>query len=293
MANHFINKRNLALLSRGYGRKTKGYILADSMSSANEIGDEPMQYFTKFGDNAGVAVGEKRVDAIVKMLAHTKYDLFLLDDAYQHRSLKASLYVLLTDYARLFTDDFVLPLGLLRESREGASRADVIVVSKCPSDLSLKEREKIIRKINIYSEAQVFFSEMVKGDAVNYLSKEKLNKNSKVVTLSAIAQNDLFINQVSHDFEIQKSFCFSDHHQFTLGELKQIVDYLGDRSFSVVTTEKDYMRLSQPEFMEFTSKMSIFVVPIKVHFLAKEREFLSLIEQEVFSSRNRVLKLKK
>ena len=283
LAHHFIDKKKIALVSRGYGRKTKGFVLGNSNSSANEIGDEPMQYMTKFGRKAAVAVGEKRVFAIRELLNKDNYDLFLLDDAYQHRSLKASFYVLLTDYGRLFTEDFILPLGLLREAREGASRADVIVVSKCPSSLTSTEQEGIIKDIRKYSSAQVFFTQMIQAEAVNYSNKQELERDSKVVTLSAIAQNELFIEEVARKYEVKKSFSFRDHHSFTLTELQEVLHYVKDDNISVITTEKDFMRLSQPEFMDLTSKMSIFVIPIKVEFLAKESEFLTLIEKGIVS----------
>jgi tetraacyldisaccharide 4'-kinase len=283
LTNYFLNKKQIALVSRGYGRKTKGFVVATKESSANEIGDEPMQFFTKFGHQVTVAVGEKRVNAIERLLKHASYDLFLLDDAFQHRSLLASFYILLTDYGRLFTEDFVLPVGLLREKRKGASRANVIIVSKCPKDLSEIEQKKIIQNIRKYSQAPVFFTKMVSSNAKQFNSGEVLEDKSKVVTLSAIAQNELFIEEVAHKYEVLQSFSFRDHHSFSISELQEIVNYTQLHKLELVTTEKDYMRLSQPEFMDLTAKMSIFVIPIEVQFLSKQAEFLAFLEQGMIS----------
>lgn len=283
LANYFINKMKIALVSRGYGRKTSGFIKASNKETADDIGDEPMQYQTKFGHRATVAVGERRVDALNKLLKDHHYDLFLLDDAYQHRSLLASFYVLLTDYGRLFTQDFILPVGLLREKREGASRADVIIVSKCPADLAEIEQQRIETEIRKYSEAPVFFTQMVSGAPKLYYSDECLKAGSTALTLSGIAQNDLFISEVSQQYEIDKSFVFKDHHSFTFAELVEIVDYATKKDLPIITTEKDFMRLSQPEFMDLTAKITIFVVTIEVRFLSKESEFLTLVEQGMVS----------
>jgi tetraacyldisaccharide 4'-kinase len=279
IASHFMSRNKIALVSRGYGRSTNGFLLADNNSTATEIGDEPLQYYTKFGNQLTVAVGEKRVNAIEQLLKIDSYDLFLLDDAFQHRNLKASYYVLLTDYTRLFTEDNILPLGLLREPRKGASRADLIVVSKCPLNLSTKEQEEITRQIRKYSQSRVFFSSMIQGEVVQYSTKLILPRGSDVVVLSAIAQNDVFLAEVSSKYNVLKSFSFRDHHRFTLSEINEIANFTNEQNLSVVTTEKDFMRLSEPEFEDLTHKMSIFVAPIKVQFLTQEIEFLSLIQE--------------
>jgi len=284
LANFFIGKKKTALVSRGYGRKTKGFLIANKQSTASEIGDEPMQYYTKFKGKATIAVGEQRVLAIQKLIKRSKYNLFLLDDAFQHRSLKASFYVLLTDFTRLFTEDHILPLGLLRESREGASRADAIVVSKCPPDLDMITKDRVKEEIARYSTAPVFFSKMIQEGAFNTNGNTPLVIHSKVVTLSAIAQNQVFIDQVNEKYDVQRSFSFRDHHNFTLNDLKEVFEYVTVNNLSLVTTEKDFMRLSEPEFMELTTKMSIFVVPVKVQFLANESEFLTLIEEGMISA---------
>lgn len=281
LAKQLIDHKKIALVSRGYGRNTKGFIRADNDSDANQIGDEPMQYFTKFSSKAIIAVGEKRVNAIKQLLKRDTFELFLLDDAYQHRNLKASYYILLTDFERLFTNDFMLPLGLLRESREGASRADVIIVSKCPDSLNEEAQESIIKQIRKYSDAPVYFTRMYQGRPQKYQSNEELKIGTEVISLSAIAQNDRFNDQVAVNYKVKKKFAYRDHHNFTIKELKEVLGYSLEHKLPVVTTEKDFMRLSQPEFMDLTTKMSIFVVPIEVQFLEKENEFLSRLEKAV------------
>ncbi len=226
--------------------KQRGFIVAHSKCTAKEIGDEPMQYFQKFGGKATVAVGEKRVYAIKQLLNKETYDLFLLDDAFQHRALKASFYILLTDYKRLFTDDYLMPLGLLRESRKGASRADVIIVSKCPYSLAESEQSVIIEKIRKYSKAPVFFTKMVSSEAIEYKTKSELPLNSKVVTLSAIAQNDLFVDEVKQKHEVVKRFSFNDHHHFTHEELAEIMRYTTEYNLSVCNYRKRFYAFVSP-----------------------------------------------
>ncbi|CBY17781.1 unnamed protein product [Oikopleura dioica] len=147
----------VAVLSRGYKRKTKGFLLVSEASSVEEIGDEPLQFFKKF-KNITVAVDEKRVHGIQELLKQHSPEIVLLDDAFQHRTLKASIYILLTSYADLFTNDFLLPVGNLRESRHGAKRAETIIVTKCPADLSKKEQQEIAKKINPSKNQSLFFT---------------------------------------------------------------------------------------------------------------------------------------
>ena len=138
----------IAVLSRGYKRKTSGFVLADETSDAKQIGDEPFQYYQKFKD-IKVAVDEKRVHGIEQLLTtNNPPEIVLLDDAYQHRKVNAGFYILLTSYEKLYANDYLLPTGNLRESKSGAKRAQVVIVTKCPENLSEQEQQKISKKLN-------------------------------------------------------------------------------------------------------------------------------------------------
>ncbi|MGB1043495.1 MAG: tetraacyldisaccharide 4'-kinase, partial [Tenacibaculum sp.] len=162
----------VAVLSRGYKRKTKGYIVLNDSHSSEEVGDEPLQFYKKFS-TVRVAVDANRANGIQQLLkANEATDVILLDDAYQHRKVKAGFYVLLTKYNDLYSDDFLLPTGNLRESRSGAKRANVIIVTKCPINLSLQEKNKIQNRLKVESNQQVFFSTISYSDVIK--GKEEL-----------------------------------------------------------------------------------------------------------------------
>ncbi len=280
IANKLLGKEKLAFLSRGYGRKTKGFLQLDNQSTSQKVGDEPLQIFNKFKRSVNSFVGEDRVSAI-RAITQVCPDtsLFLLDDAFQHLKLEASTYVLLTDYKRLFYNDFLMPSGLLRESRAGAKRADLVIVSKCPQDLSVFKREEIRDKIRSYTSAPVWFSSMEQDD---FVDKEGcLLTEDEVVLLSGIAQNELFVEQVSASKSIIKKYLFTDHHSFSFNEVKTIVSYCSQYKLPLLTTEKDFQRLSVPEFAELISKIRIFVAPIKVKILHDEDHFWEKINDEI------------
>ena len=166
------NDYRVATLSRGYGRKTKGFKLAESTSTYEDLGDEPLQYFKKFHD-IQVAVDEDRVDGVTHLLREQGVEVVLLDDAFQHRSISAGLNILLTEYQRLYMDDYLFPTGTLRDVRSAAKRADIIVVSKAPKDLDESERQRIVGKLKPSKVQKVFFSYL------EYAALQPLNETAK------------------------------------------------------------------------------------------------------------------
>ena len=144
-----LANKKVATLSRGYKRKTEGFALADENSTAETLGDEPFQFYTKFKNKISVAVDANRKNGVEQLQKSVNPEVILLDDAFQHRKVKAGLYILLTDYSKLFSDDFILPLGDLRESSLGKKRADVIIVTKCPNDISEIAMQKITEKLKV------------------------------------------------------------------------------------------------------------------------------------------------
>lgn len=250
-------------LSRGYGRQSRGFIIADKHSTALNIGDEPFQFYHKF-PNIIVSVGEDRQFAIQNLLQLEKSpEVLLLDDAFQHRKVKAGFNILLTCYNDLYVNDMLLPTGNLRESKSGAKRADVIIVTKCPANTSLEEQRIIKSELKIEANQQLFFSTISYSDSI--ISKRKiiaLNelKNEKFTLVTGIANPEPlinFLNEKGFDFNHE---VFKDHHDFSSSEISEL------RSKElVITTEKDYMRLKDK-----LESDKLFYLPIESRILNAE-----------------------
>ncbi len=259
----------VAVLSRGYKRKTKGFIVADKQSTSDEIGDEPYQIYRKF-KNIMVFVGEKRVPAISKIIKQYNPDIILLDDAYQHRAVKPGLNIVLTAFAKPFNKDFILPVGDLRECRHQIKRTDLILISKTPHEIKKEQKEKIKKNIENKYNKKVFFSKIVYDDNV-YSSNNKISINNlqdyKVLLITGIAKTQelySFLSKKSINFESLK---FGDHHNFTEVDLKLI-----NRKFEkikadkklVLTTEKDYVRWANK------NNLPVYYLPIQTEIEEKE-----------------------
>jgi len=261
------HKYRVATLSRGYGRKTKGFILAGNKDSAQTIGDEPYQFYSKFPD-INVAVDADRVNGVSTLLALSpKPEVILLDDAYQHRRLKAGFYILLTAYGDIYADDYILPAGNLRESRTGASRADVIVVTKCPRYFSEEDRQRIIKKLTPKASQKVFFTCIDYAYAV-YSETEELDiealKNMPKVLVAGIAKPERFFDLLKGPDMIIKKY--PDHHAFTKSELDELNELAKDKL--IITTEKDYTRLKGR-----LPATRLFYLPISSMFIADSDDF--------------------
>lgn len=270
------NEYKIAVLSRGYGRKTKGFLLADETSTAYTLGDEPMQIYTKFKNKVIVAVGEDRVLAIPSILtAHPDINLIILDDAFQHRRIKGSLSILLTDYRRLFYKDFVLPTGWLRESRRGARRADVIVITKCSMGLTESEMNKVENKIRKYTDVPVFFSGIQYHTPVPLFDLSSLfSKN--IVLVSGIAKTEELVEYVKSNFNLVNHIRLSDHHQYMLKDIQSIkkeFDKINLDSKIILLTEKDAAKWNNSVFEKELSGISVFYLPIETVFLKNKKEF--------------------
>ena len=240
-------KYKLAVLSRGYKRKTDEFVLVNSNHSAEDVGDEPLQYFKKF-QHIDIAVDTNKVAGITTLLEQNSPEIILLDDAFQHRKVTGSFYILLTKYTNLFSDDFLLPTGNLRESRRGAKRADIILVTKCPQDLSKDQQEKIKDQLKKYNKEVLFtsisYATILKGS--HQISIIKL-KEYEVLLVTGIADpNPLvtFLKGKGINFQHLK---FADHHHFSSTEIKEISKKFNELKSAkklILTTEKDYTRLA-------------------------------------------------
>ena len=249
------NNYKVAVLSRGYGRKSTGFILADSNSDAGVIGDESMQYYRKF-KNIIVSVDSNRVRGINKLIKlNSKPEIVLLDDAYQHRRVKPGMSILLTKFNDLYSDDNIFPLGNLRESKSNANRADVIIVTKCDKNINKDQKRHIIQKLNIGDHQKIYFSS-IKYSKMLYdkESSKPLSefKNIKFTLVTGIADSSHLINYLNDSGYNFNHILFKDHHDFSNSDIIKI-----DRNNLIITTEKDYVKL----FTKITS--SLYYLPIE------------------------------
>lgn len=271
----------VAVLSRGYKRKSEGFILADKTVNAEIIGDEPFQYFKKF-DNIIVSVDADRSNAI-EQLEHLKNppEIILLDDAFQHRKVKGGLNILLTDYNNLYINDAMLPTGNLRESKSGAKRAQIIVVTKCPANLSEKEQIKITRRLRPSIYQKVFFTtieykNMLKGE--NSIDFDDI-KNKEIILITGIANPKPLLSYLDVNGFKYKHLKYKDHHIFSEREIAEIKRLQSKKSI-LLTTEKDYVRI-------FDTLENLYYLPIETKFISRKNDFDNIIKKYVEqSSRN-------
>lgn len=275
---------NVAVLSRGYKRKSKGFLIAGPETSCREIGDEPCQIHKKFPDIV-VAVHEKRVRGIKQILEKfPETNLIILDDAFQHRYVKPGLNLLLTGYYNPFFNDFLLPVGNLREGRRRARRADALIITKTPTVFSPLDRRFFLKKLEAYKPTHVFFStfEYKKLVPFNDKARDTDTKSLKsIFLLTAIANSvalEEYLKTISQDLYVHK---YTDHHQFTRKNLIRLRrHYENTISYSkvIVTTEKDAMRLQDKTLQKYLSDIPVFVLPIEVNFHdLDEKGFNSLV----------------
>ena len=266
---------NVATLSRGYKRKTKGYALANATTTALEIGDEPMQFHSKFPDIA-VAVGEERLVAIPQLL-HDKpgTQVIVLDDAFQHRYIKAGLNILLSDCSNLFYRDWFLPSGDLRDQRKSYKRAQIIVISKCPSTITTEEKEKIKKGIHLTPQQHLFFTCLSYGKPYHILTKQTkiFASNTSLLLVCGIANPKPLQKYTAGKSTAYDEILYNDHHIFTIDDLQQIrkkFNELEGENKMIITTEKDAVRLHK--FDEQLKDVPLYVLPVKPQFLFGEQE---------------------
>ncbi|WP_231940432.1 tetraacyldisaccharide 4'-kinase [Filimonas lacunae] len=260
----------VATLSRGYKRKTKGYALAGDKTTALDIGDEPMQFHLKFPELT-VAVGEERIVAIPQLL-HDKPEtqVILLDDAFQHRSVKAGLNILLTDYNNLFTRDWFLPTGDLRDQRLSYKRAQVIIVTKCPATLTEEEKQKLIKEIKPLPEQTVYFTTIEYGTPYHITNRtaHSLVHEEEVLLVCGIANPRPLKQYLNEQVASYSQLDYSDHHIFSIDDLKEIrkkFEILSGSKKLILTTEKDAVRLLK--FRQELDRLPLYVLPVRHGFL--------------------------
>ncbi len=266
---------NIATLSRGYKRKTKGFAIANEKTTALEIGDEPMQFHKKFS-TVTVAVGEERLVAIPQLL-HEKpaTEVIILDDAFQHRYVNAGLNILLTEYNNLFTRDFMMPAGDLRDVKSSKKRADVFVVTKCKNNLTVDESKKIRDELKPNAFQKIFFTEIIYKNPYHLFTKQKINLDSdtSILLVCGIANPRPIKEFIAKTFSTYDMLKYNDHHIFDsddLADIKNHFDKILNQHKLIVTTEKDGVRLQK--FDAELKDYPIYVLPIEHSFMFEQGE---------------------
>jgi tetraacyldisaccharide 4'-kinase len=279
-------KSPLILLSRGYQRKTKGFKIAQPEDTALTIGDESYQLYRQFGSypEIHIVVCEDRAQGIVQASKKLPpIQAILLDDAFQHRNVQPSLNILLTTFQRPFFIDAVIPAGRLRESRHAARRADIVIVTKCPAQVSKSTKALYQKRIIAYckdEQVPVFFARIKYHKPTAIWPEKKPCFANNVLLITGIAQPETFVSHVSQQYNLAKHMAFKDHHYFMHQDITAILQTfykLPYKKKCLLTTEKDSVRLMQPSIKVLLENIPIFYVPIDMELLEAKKRFKQLI----------------
>ncbi len=280
----------VATMSRGYKRKSHGFLLADKSVNALTLGDEPMQFYLKFPD-VSVSVCEDRMTGIPELLAaKPETDVILLDDAFQHRSVKAGLNILITDYNHPFYKDYILPFGSLRESRKAYKRAHIIIVSKCPKNLSKQQQQEVIAHIKPLPEQKVLFSTIRYQTPIDFFSGSPIELSTAMhaILIAGIARPQYFIDYMKQQVKETHLLRYPDHHYFTLSNIEEINTTYTNWAVEeklIITTEKDAVRLMPYADKLRGWKIRIAVLPIEITFLENENSFNQAVKYYIDQER--------
>lgn len=277
-----LPRYKIAILSRGYGRNTKGLRFASPSDNADTVGDEPFQCYRKFGDRVTVAVGEDRAFAIPHILQKGPTDVILLDDAFQHRSVDPQLSILLTDCQSPFYEDRILPVGNLRESRSGAARSHAVVVTKCPQGLSEETMMTMEHSIRRYAPGvPVFFTRLQYGTPVGFGQDKSLSPH--IVLVSGIGNALPLEHFVQSDYKLIRHFEFRDHHRFRAKDIVSIHEFCRNQPqpVSILTTEKDMVKLIDPRLSGLIESMPWYYLPVHVTFADNGSNFDEMVLRSI------------
>jgi tetraacyldisaccharide 4'-kinase len=268
------NNHNIGFLSRGYGRNSKGFRHVSAISKAKEVGDEPLLLYSKT-QNQHTFVCEDRFDGIEKIKnLFPKIGLVILDDAFQHRKLTANKYILITEYNAPYFEDFYFPMGNLRDGKNQAKRADIIIVSKCPDSLQDTEKEIFIKKINPLPHQSVFFATIEYEMLKDVFENKNVSFPERCIAVSGIAKSKLFIEAVSEKIKLVKHFDYPDHHSFSEKDIDSWSNFSDCKA--IVTTEKDAIRLIEHKNYLDSKNLKIYSLPIKMQ-MDKMELFLKIL----------------
>ena len=274
----FRRTHRVAVLSRGYRRKTKGFIMAGRTSTPADIGDESYQIYHKFGGNVVVAVCEDRVYGINEMLRlDPKISMIVLDDAFQHRYVKPAVSIVITEYNHPVSEDRMLPYGRLREPARGINRADMVIVAKCPKGLKPFDYRSVVNDYGLFPFQHLFFSHYVYkplmpvfpdiATTVPYL--DWLTSNDTILAVAGIGNPRPFVRHLKSYEAKVKVDIFADHHQYTKKDIEYLLErYKGMKGAQriIITTEKDAVRLAANPYFPHELKAITYYLPIEVEF---------------------------
>lgn len=271
---------NIALLSRGYKRKTRGFILSDNSSTVFDIGDEPLQIKNKFQD-IQVAVCTKRVNGINQLLkrdTEKQLDFIILDDAYQHRAVKAGISILLMDFNNPIYEDHMLPYGDLRESFHEKYRANIVIVTKTPADIKPIERRIIEKNLNLFPYQSLYYSTIRYGNLVPLFNSERQLSDSEYkkydcLVVTGIANPDTLYKHLEDTFKSIQKIKYADHHFFSKSDFEHIAQEYTDIVSSnkiIITTEKDAIRFKNSNYRDLLINLPIFYISIEIEFLQED-----------------------
>lgn len=282
------NDYSIATLSRGYKRKTSGFIEATEHSTATEIGDEPLLYKTK-NKQLRVCVDANRVRGVQNILQlPNPPKIILLDDAFQHRALKSELNVIVSEFSNLYINDCLMPAGFLRESKKGIKRADIIIISKTPENTSAIEIRNLIKDIKPLAHQKLFFSWLKYGELYGFHNPNDTISTLddlfryRVIVVTGIANPAPMVTYVKEYASSVNHIMFPDHHTYSLADLSDIrqkLDEIEGGNKIIVTTEKDAMRLKGSDLEEIANTLPLFILPIEIDFKDKTEEFNETILQ--------------
>ena len=293
------DKAKVAVLSRGYKRRTRGFVIADDNATAKTIGDEPLQMKRKYGDDITVAVDRKRCHGIRQLISDEDgIDVILLDDAFQHRYVKPGVNILLVDYHRLIIYDKLLPAGRLREPLSGKNRADIVIVTKCPHDLKPMEFRVITKAMNLYPFQRLFFTCLEYRNITPVFgsgeqSLDSIGKDCHILLLTGIASPQQMIEDLSPRCPHITPLTFGDHHTSTSSDVARINNEFAalPHPKMIITTEKDATRLIAVEGLSEEVRGAMFALPVKIRFMLGQEESFNekIIGYVRKNSRNSIL----
>ena len=279
LAGILSDKFTINILSRGYGRKSSGFQMANKNSSPKHLGDEPFMFYMQ-NQKTRVGVCNNRREGMLRLIESTNKNLkniFILDDVFQHRWVKPNIMILLTEYSKPYFRDYLFPSGNLRESRKSARRADIIIVTKCPSELSIEEKEKFISELNIDLKQKVFFTKIVYNEYIFGRSKKlpiSILKKIPFILVTGIADNTQLVRELRMKGLIFKTITYKDHFTYSKKDIDKISSF-SDGNL-ILTTEKDYYKIQN----QMKSDL-LFYVKINIRFNEEDSElFKSLLVKE-------------
>ena len=275
---------NVALLSRGYGRRTKGYLEVKTSSSYRDVGDEPLQIKLKYPD-ALVVVCEKRVEAMERIMReHPEINLVVMDDGFQHRHVEARINVVIVDSTRPFNEDDFLPAGTLRDKVDSLDRGHYFIVTKCQPDMSPLDQRMWRKELLKIAYQKIYFTRVVPTEAVSpFFPENKLVRGEEVIVMSGIGNPKAFVKDVRREYKVVAKMILPDHHIYNMDDINNLVALFAKHpNAKLLTTEKDAVKLRRSRRVPDIMRERLFYQPLKVEFLeGSDEDFLGTLKKDL------------